>query len=98
MHSCGFYRSYKHRTKLPRAVVWAGFLEDLVLVFPAVTVCGGLTLPDPGRREHHGAWDIQVPDVLHSSVYPTEGGELFELGEDDFLQDKQVCMGRKCSC
>lgn len=47
-----FYRFYKHRTRLPRAVVWAGFLEDLA--FPPVTVCGGFTLPDPGRREHHG--------------------------------------------
>lgn len=49
-----FYKFYKHRTRLPRAVVWAGFLEDLVLAFPSVTVCGRFTLPDPGRREHHG--------------------------------------------
>lgn len=70
-----FYRSYKHRTRLPRAAVWAGFLEDLALAFPAVTVHGGLTSLDPGRCEHHGPWDVQVPDVLRSSVFTPQKEE-----------------------
>lgn len=68
-HSCVFYRSYKHRTRLPRVVVWAEFLEDLMLVFPAATIRGGLPLPDPGRHEHYCPWDVQMPDVLRSSVF-----------------------------
>lgn len=39
------------------------------MVFPAATVRRGLTLPDPGRREHHSPWDVQTPDVLHRSVF-----------------------------
>lgn len=38
-------------------------------MFSPVAVCGGLTVPDPGRWEHHSAWDTQVPAVLHSSMF-----------------------------
>lgn len=39
-----FYRPYKQQTGLPRAVIWAGFLEDFVLACPVAAARGGLTL------------------------------------------------------
>jgi len=63
-------------------VVWAGFLEDLVLVLPATTVHGGLTLLDPGRVEYHGPWDVQGPNILHSSAFtPQREESCLNLGE-----------------
>lgn len=50
-------------------MLWAGFLEDLVLPLPAVMVCRGLTLPDPGRCERHSSWEVLVLIILHSSVF-----------------------------
>lgn len=91
-----FYRSYKHWTRLPRAVVWAGFLKDLVLVFPTAMVRRGLPFPDPGRCEHHCPWDVQVPDVLCSSVFaPEREGSCLSLGKMIFYRIKKCAWGEE---
>lgn len=89
-----FYRSCKHWIRLPRAVVWAGFLEDLALAFPTVTASGGLTLPDPGKRQHCSPQDTQVSDILHSSVFITQREEsCLCLGKMVFYKINKCAWG-----
>lgn len=56
-------------------MVWAGFLEDLVLPLPTVMVCRGLTLPDPGRCDHHSSWEVLVLIILQNSVFTPQREE-----------------------
>lgn len=46
-----------------------------MLAFPTVTVHGVLILCDPGRCEHCGPWDVQMPHVLHSCGFTLQRDE-----------------------
>lgn len=56
-------------------MVWAVFLEDLVLPLPSVMLCRGLTLPDSGRCEQHMSWEVLVLIILQNSVFTPQREE-----------------------
>lgn len=67
-----------------------------MLAFPSATVCGGLTLPDPGRHRHRSPQDVQVPDIfLHSSVFtPWKEESCSSLGKMVFYKINKCAWGR----